>query len=105
MAKVIKGIVRAKDLEGSPRYKVRYEGLGTEGDEWVGSDRVTEAQVERFKALKAKQDSKKEQLLAEQQLPAAGAAAAGAGGAAAAAAAAAAAGAGGAGAGAAVTIP
>ena len=90
MAKVIKGIVRAKDLEGSPRYKVRYEGLGTEGDEWVGSDRVTEAQVERFKALKAKQDSKKEQLLAEQQLPAAAAAAAAAGAAAAGAAAAAA---------------
>jgi hypothetical protein len=61
MAKVIKGIVKAKDVEGSPRYKVRYEGLGKEGDEWVGSDQVTEALIERFKAMKAKQVSKKEQ--------------------------------------------
>ena len=40
MAKMIKGIVKAKDVEGSPRYKVRYEGWGKEDDEWVGSDHV-----------------------------------------------------------------
>ena len=54
MAKVIKGIINAKDVEGNPHYKVRYEGLGKEHDEWVGKDQVTETQIEKFKEMKAK---------------------------------------------------
>ena len=56
-AKVIAGIVATKDPR-SPfavsRYKVRYEGLAEEDDDWVGADQVTEQQIDEFKAMKAK---------------------------------------------------
>ena len=58
MSKVIKGIVNTKDVDGTPRYKVRYEGLAKEGDDWVGADQVTEKQIEKFQAMKAKAAAK-----------------------------------------------
>ena len=52
------GIVNTKDVDGTPRYKVRYEGLAKEDDDWVGADQVTEKQIEKFQAMKAKAAAK-----------------------------------------------
>jgi hypothetical protein len=47
---LIKEIVNTNDVDGTPRYKVRYEGMAKEDDKWVGADQVTEMQIEQFQA-------------------------------------------------------